>query len=273
MISLLGFLAIEVGVQGEPVDTARLDVMSFNIRYGDAADGPDRWELRRDGVVDRVKAHRPMVFGVQEALGYQVEFIAEHFPDYEWVGVGRDDGKMKGELSAIFMRKGLRMGDRSGTRWISLTPEVAGTLGGDATLPRVFTWVVVRVEGKEILVINTHWDHRSESARLLGAEQISAFADTHPGMRTVLMGDFNCDMSSAPVRKLIEGGFQPLGVQSGPRFTFNAFNPEATGGGLIDHVFYRGALASEGIVVDDSKMKNGRFPSDHFPVLASFVVR
>ncbi len=273
MIWMLGVMAIGFGNEGESTESARFDVMSFNIRYGDAADGPDRWELRRDGVVDRVKAPQPMVFGVQEALGYQVEFIAERFPDYEWVGVGRDDGKMKGELSAIFVRKGLRVVDRSGTRWISPTPEVAGSLGGDATLPRVFTWVVVRVEGKEILVINTHWDHRSESARLLGAEQISAFADNHSGMRTVLMGDFNCELNSAPVRKLIEVGFNPLGIQSGPKFTFNAFNPDATSGGLIDHFFYRGALSSEGVVVDDSKMHNGRFPSDHFPVVASFVLK
>lgn len=263
----------------EQMDTPiPMRAMSYNIRYGDAADGEDRWELRKDGVIDRFKywteSARVEVIGVQEALRYQVDYIAERLPDYEWVGVGRDDGIGKGEMTAIFFRKEFTWNRTQwGVKWISPTPDIAGSIAEGARLPRTFTWSLFSISNSKALVINTHWDHESEAARQLGAEQIAEFAKGYGDIPTILMGDFNCDLDSKPVQHLIDNGFVASKRVRGPSFSFNAFNPDAKSGPLIDHIFWRGKLVSGGLTIDDIKMANGRYPSDHFPVIDPIVFK
>lgn len=252
--------------------------MSYNIRYGDAPDGKDHWDLRKDGVVDRfkywTKYGRAVVIGVQEALMYQVDYIAERLPDYEWVGVGRDDGMTKGEMTAIFFRKGFtRNRSQWGVKWISSTPDLSGSIAEGARLPRTFTWTLLSLNNLKVLVINTHWDHESEAARQLGAEQIVDFANGYGEIPVILMGDFNCELDSKPIQHLIDSGFMISKRTKGPKFTFNAFNPDSKSGPFIDHIFWRGKLESRGLTVDDSKMENGRYPSDHFPIFDPFVFK
>ena len=74
-----------------------LRVMSFNIRYGTASDGENHWDHRREFVVSTIRAFNPDLLGTQETLGFQRDYLAEHLPEYEVLGVGRNDGKADGD--------------------------------------------------------------------------------------------------------------------------------------------------------------------------------
>ena len=81
-----------------------LAVMSFNIRYGTANDGENHWTKRRDMLFAVMRTENPDLVGLQEALRFQIDEILAAVPGYAVVGVGRDDGKAAGEMSAILFR-------------------------------------------------------------------------------------------------------------------------------------------------------------------------
>lgn len=251
-----------------------LTVMTYNLRHAAAPDGVNSWEFRRSLVMDRIRKHSPDVLGVQEALDVQIRELDKEFPDYIRVGVGRDDGITKGEYSAIYFKRerlGLREG---GTRWISSEPEKPGTKGPGANIPRIFSWAeLFTQDGRRILVLNAHWDHQSEPARLLAAQQMRAFVDSRKGIPTLVMGDFNCDPQSKPVQALVAGGRLELAtLQSGPYGTFNGFDPAKVDGEMIDHIAITGEWRFERVEIDRT-IVNGRTPSDHWPVIASVNLR
>ena len=79
-----------------------LRVMTFNIRYGTARDGANRWELRKQHVVTTIREARPHLLGLQEALAFQLAYLRAELPGYASVGVGRGGGE-RGEFSCIMM--------------------------------------------------------------------------------------------------------------------------------------------------------------------------
>src|SRR5688500_8882741 len=143
---------------------ATLRVMSFNIRFGTAKDGPNHWDLRRDLLVDTIRKFDPDLLGTQETLLEQAEYLAEKFPQYDWLGVGRDDAKRKGESVAIFWRKDRFEKLDAGHFWLSEKPDVPGSKSWDTSLTRMATWVKLRdrkAEGpaSQLVWVNTHFDH------------------------------------------------------------------------------------------------------------------
>src|SRR5262245_32702418 len=96
-----------------------LSVVTYNIRYDNPGDGEDRWERRRDEVARLLRDHDPDVVGLQEALRNQLDDLARSLPAYGEIGVGRDDGKTKGEYAAILYRKDRFKVIDSGTFWLS----------------------------------------------------------------------------------------------------------------------------------------------------------
>src|ERR1041385_5194263 len=87
------------------ISQSGLRVMSFNIRYSAAKDGPDAWEKRKGFLLETVKAFAPDLLGMQEVLEDQAEFMQAGLTDCGFVGTGRDDGKKKGEYSPILYNK------------------------------------------------------------------------------------------------------------------------------------------------------------------------
>ena len=81
-----------------------LKVMTFNIRYANPGDGDYTWQKRIPLVKELLQQEQPDIMGFQEALKTQVDGLQELLPGYSWSGVGRDDGKTKGEYSVIFYR-------------------------------------------------------------------------------------------------------------------------------------------------------------------------
>lgn len=262
-------MALAAGMAMTSGDAPReLKVMTYNLRYANPADGPDAWEHRKEALIGLIRKHDPDIFGIQEGLASQVDELRQAFRTHAVVGVGRDDGLRKGEYSAIYYRReriGLREG---GTRWISDTPDVAGSKGPATTLPRIFSWgEFFLAEGGRVLVVNTHFDHQSAPARLLGAQQIRSFVESRPGLPTIVTGDFNCSFGDAPIEHLRERltALRPTSESIG---TFNGFKPDAISGSMIDFIFVNEAFEVLETQIDRTLTPEGRAPSDHFPVIA-----
>jgi endonuclease/exonuclease/phosphatase family metal-dependent hydrolase len=261
-----------------------LRVMSFNIRYGTAADGRHSWEDRRGLVLEVIKEFDPDVLGTQECLKFQADFLEEHLTEYGLVGAGRDDGADAGEMCAVLYRADRFEKLDHGHFWLSETPDSVGSRGWDAALPRMATWVKLRAKGDTLgafLVVNTHFDHagpeaRFESARLLCA-RTHALRD---GLPAIVMGDFNSPADSTAGRPYVE---LLTGVGDSARALVDAYRathpvPEPNEGtfnafrGLIDGARIDWILVTPDIEVLEGDIERRherwRYPSDHFPVSA-----
>ena len=269
----------------EPAPAAApLRLMTFNIRLDTPADSGNAWPHRRDWVAALVRFHAPDALGVQEALAHMLRELDARLPGYARVGVGRADGREGGEFSAILYRTDrLELLD-SGTFWLSPTPEAPGSKGWDAAIERVATWARFRDRrtGCRHLHLNTHFDHIGERAREESARLIRRrLAELGGGLPVVVTGDLNTGPRSAPYRVLtadtVAGG-APLrdafdasrSGHYGPTSTWNAFTaiePERR----IDYVLVSSdvAVLAHAILPD---AWDGRFPSDHLPVVADVAV-
>ena len=262
-------------------DTAALSLMSFNIRCDIAATLPgqaDYWPERVPAVQAVLAEELPDVLGIQEGLEHQLAVIGEALPEhYRMIGHGREGGN-RGEHSCIFYdshRLRLRTWDQF---WLSDTPDVVGsaTWGNDVT--RIATWG--RFEdsctGRELMVVNTHFDHKSELAQLRSAEAIiDHTVSFEPGLPTVLMGDFNADagasraystlVGSGVFRDSWEAATQRLTPEYG---TFPNYKDPVIGESRIDWI-----AVTPGIQVADAAVNTFRlddsYPSDHAPVQAT----
>lgn len=264
---------------------APLRVMSFNIRYDNPDDGPNAWPHRRDRVAGLIRFHEADVVGVQEAEAHQLAELDARLPGFARTGVGRADGRAAGEFSAILYRADRLALLDSGTFWLSGTPEVPGSKGWDTAIERIATWgrFEDRRTGCRHLHLNTHFDHvgeraRQESARLIRRRLASLAA----GLPVVVTGDLNALPGSAPydilTREEMPGAAPPLvdafhatrAPHYGPTATWTEFRAIEPGR-RIDYVMVSPGVAvlSHAILPD---YWEGRFPSDHLPVIASLAI-
>ncbi len=256
-----------------------LTVMSFNIRYGTANDGDNSWEHRKDIVVGMLREKAPTIIGTQECLDFQADYLVAHLPHYRWFGVGREaDGN--GERMAVLYRSDLVSPIDSGNFWLSETPDVPGTSSWNSACNRMATWAkFYHHESKTFFYyVNTHLDHKSEAARQSGAHVLLDFINTLPeNAPVILTGDFNSTaVHSEPYTILTDGGMTDAwGAardQVGPSVTWSAFKaPEPGTNRRIDWILTRGPVAvnrCETVTYN----QGGRYPSDHFPVIAQLHI-
>lgn len=256
-----------------------LNVMSFNIRLNVASDSLNAWPYRKDLAASQVLFHETHILGVQEALHDQMTDLAARLPRFKYIGVGRDDGKMKGEYSAIFYDTSRLQVLKSGTFWLSQSPEVPGSKSWDAAITRIVTWGKFRDRQtqKQFFVFNTHFDHigkiaRAESAKLI-LERVKAYSGNLP---VILLGDFNSKPDDLPIQTITDPANKDRLYDTkalsqtphyGPEGTFNGFGPRETDNKPIDFIFVRkGTRVLKHATLSQSW--GGRFSSDHFPVWA-----
>ena len=151
------------------------NIINYNIRMNTPADSANAWPLRKEKVAGLLKFHLADIFNVQEALPEQVDDLTASFPDFDHVGVGRDDGQRKGEHMAIFFRKSRFEKLADGMFWLSQTPDKPG-FGWDAACNRTVTWIKLKdkLTKKSFYVFNTHFDHRGKIARQESAKLIQS---------------------------------------------------------------------------------------------------
>ncbi len=257
-----------------------LNVMSFNIRYAAADDGANGWNNRRDFVAETIRAHDPDIMGLQEALASQLADLRAALPGYSVVGVGRDDGVAAGEFAPILYRSRRFTLRDQGHFWLSEHPETPGSVGWDAALPRIATWVRLSpadAPDRELLVLNTHMDHQGQRARLESAKLIRRFVETSGQYPLIILGDFNCDPASEPYRALTGGTAAPgpltdaFSTVNDSGGTYHAFTGIALGG-RIDWILFDRRFECL-IASVDRRSSAGRYPSDHFPVAAALRLR
>jgi len=256
------------------VDNQQL--MSINIRYDNPKDGINQWKYRRDELVQLIQYYRPGIVGLQEAEIQQLAYIEEAMPDYGRIGVGRDDGKDKGEFCAImYDTKVYELIDNQ-TFWLSDTPSEV-SVGWDAAMERVCTYgVFMNLETKDtIAVFNTHFDHRGpiacmKSAKLI-LKKIQALPDKEHAV--VVMGDLNCEPQESPIQvlgtQLKDGMSESQSGLYGPEGTFNGFKNDIVITKRIDYIFAKNVEVKSYRHIDDKKNDNNCI-SDHLPILIEF---
>lgn len=259
-----------------PSNSQTTSVMTYNIRYDTQKDGENRWDARKAFLIAQIKFHGPDIIGIQEGLAGQVKYLDKELAGFRYVGVGRDDGKKKGEFSAIFYNTNKFKVIESSTFWLSDTPDQI-SVGWDAAMERICTYALFEYleTGQRIWVFNTHFDHIGKEARKNSAMLIHNRIKSlnKDGLPFILMGDLNLEPDSEPIRYLSQHLNDSKKVSKevvfGPEGTFNNFQFDKPVTRRIDYIFTgkSGIEVQKYAVLSDSK--NLRYPSDHLPV---FVV-
>lgn len=252
--------------------SAPVNIITYNIRYNNPGDGVNAWPNRKDNVKALVKFHDADILCVQEALPEQFDALLAN-SNFEAVGVGREDGKRKGEFAAIFFDKDRFSRKDGGTFWLSETPDVPSK-GWDAALNRVCSWVKLfdKMNKKEFIVFNTHYDHIGVQARINSAILIKQkIQQIAPDLPVVFTGDLNVTPETSAIATiksfLIDAKEVSVEPPYGPDGTFNAFDFNSDLKNRIDYIFVNKKIRVQKFaVLTDSK--NKRYFSDHLPVFA-----
>lgn len=254
-----------------------LDVMTFNIRYGSADDGANAWDLRKGTVVDAIREYGPDIVGTQECLLFQAQYLDDALPGYEHFGVGRNaDGS--GERMEIFYRTDKLAPIETGHFWLSETPDLPGSHDWNSANIRMVSWVrFYRLKSRDFFYyLNTHFDHRSEEARVQAARLLARHIGELPKSSiVVLTGDFNADAERSEAWEILtKHGLSDAWLTTesteGPEVTWSGFQDPSDSVNRIDWILHRGPLSvssCETILYNN----NGRYPSDHYSVQARFV--
>lgn len=267
---LLFFIATPAFSQND----STLNVMSFNIRYNNPADGEHAWPNRKDRVASMIRFHQADLVGLQEVLRGQIDDLEELLPQYNWIGVGRDDGEDGGEFSPIFYKQDRFNVLDAGTFWLSETPEVIGSKSWDAAITRIANWALMQDldSNQEFLFLNTHFDHRGEEARTNSATLIINRIETlAQGRPIIVSGDFNVPPSTAAydtmTSALHDSYLKSSITPHGPEGTFGGFEVGSTANDRrIDYIFVDSSI-NVWRYAALSDQWNGSYPSDHLPVL------
>ena len=268
---------------------------TYNIRNDNQSDfnNGNGWVTRRDYVCQLILFHGFDIFGTQEGKYNQLEDMKERLPGYDYIGVGRDDGKQGGEYAAIFYRTDMFEVLDHGDFWLSPITDCPN-VGWDAALPRICTWGKFRMKdsGFTFIYYNLHMDHigvqaRSESAKLI-LKRVTENPEKLPAM---LSGDFNIDQNNESFKLIDNSGIMSDSYRIADykyitNGTYNAFSPASpTQADRIDHIFLTkdfhvnkyGVLTdvyySESTDAEGNKTQIARCPSDHFPVMITVDVK
>ena len=253
-----------------------LKVISYNIRVGSAPDGDNKWDIRKPASPAMIADQQPDIFGLQEALKMQLDYLEENCPDYDHVGVHRDDGKEKGEVMAIFWNTKTQKMIKWGNFWLSETPEEPSK-GWDAACFRTATWALLKDKryNKKYYYVNTHLDHVGQEARAKGLKLIvDRIDDINPeGYPMILTGDFNVDLGD-PCLNSLKGRMESvrdIAPVTDSLDTFQGFGTGQYGNRVIDYIYESGFTAAPSFETITKTYENIPFISDHYPIVATLV--
>lgn len=303
MVRLFFILLLFVGTFS--INATTFTIATYNIRNANKGDSiaGNGWGQRYPYIAQLIQFHGFDIFGTQEGKYHQLQDLKKAMPGYDYIGVGRDDGKIGGEFSAIFYRTDKFEVLEHGDFWLS-TETSYPNKGWDAALPRICTWGKFKEKksGFVFLYFNLHMDHIGVQARAESAKLILQKVKEQPNhIPVVLSGDFNVDQYSESYNLLNTSGvlkdsYVIADFIYAPNGTFNSFYPDRKTDQRIDHIFLSDdfKVLKYGILTDsyrspknekveseqnsnfpkEAKMKkyDARMPSDHFPVMIEISV-
>lgn len=248
-------------------------LMTYNLRCNTENDKDNWWEYRKEEVAELILRYEPDILGIQEGLHGQVEFLNQKLKYYKYIGVGRDDGKIKGEFTALLYNTNTYKLIQNYTYWLSETPEEV-SVGWDAAMERIVTYgsFVNRQSSDTLHVFNCHYDHIGQEARENSSRLILSLIERNnlQNAQLVVMGDFNArpeDRSITILTESLQDSYTSvLKDPQGPVGTFNNFDPQHQLTDRIDYILVRNLAVQSYRAIDD-KRTNGLYPSDHLPVL------
>ncbi|MFI9170304.1 endonuclease/exonuclease/phosphatase family protein [Streptomyces lincolnensis] len=257
----------------------RLDVMTFNLRFASTTE-PNSWTVRRPVMRALFRREAPHIIGTQEGLYQQLRDIhADLGEHYDWIGTGREGGS-RDESTAVFYDTRRLAPVEHDTFWLSDTPRVIGSNTWGAKLPRIATWVRfrdLRHAGREFYVLNTHFDHIGQYARVRSAALVAErIAGLDPSLPSVVTGDFNAAAhANEAYDTLLRAGFVDTwdtAAERGRRYaTFHGYRPLVPDGDRIDWILTTPGVTTHRASINTFAL-NGQFPSDHLPVQASLTL-
>ena len=247
-----------------------MKIVTFNLRCDPEVDGVNAFAHRKGAILDRIEAEKPDILGFQECRPHMQAFLTAHLLDYGLFG--RDRGGEWTESNPIAFRKDKFALTGMETQWLSPTPFVPGSRYEiQSDCPRIFTHMILQPlsGGSSIHVINTHLDHVSEEARLLGARHLIRYmlgilADRPYPL--LLMGDFNAFPEEACIRELLGHEMLQLTDQTANiEHTFHGYGRVEQP--RIDYILSRDfdRLLPARCWTEE---RNGVYLSDHYPVMA-----
>lgn len=260
--------------------TESIKVMTYNIRCGYCEDSSDvnNWSKRKFLLAYMIKTHNPDLIGLQEAEQFQIKDLVNMLDDYDWYGVGREDGKEKGESAAILFRKNRFELENQNTLWLSETPELVSK-GWDAALNRTLTIVKLKdlKSSKEFYYFNTHFDHIGEKARTESSKLIvNEMNKSTNNLPIILSGDFNYTSKSDGYRiitaTLSDASLISKTESVGGNISFNGFGKEIEPDNKIDFIFVNDKADVLNHTIDTTTY-NGLYPSDHYPVISEIKLK
>ena len=250
-----------------------IKIISYNIRNNNPNDGKDIWENRRETITDFIEKEAPDFLGLQEVNYPQIQYLNSNLINYNFIGVGRDDGKTRGEFSPIYFNESKYNLLLSNTFWLSKTPNNI-SVGWDAAMERICTYGLFeqKNDGSKVWVFNTHFDHIGNVAREKSVDLIlSKIKDlTKDKDQIIITGDFNLSDDSVPIKKL-QNFYNDVNIKmdNNSKFygTFNNFKIDNNYNNRIDYIFYKNfeLIKSSHLHVTTDQ---GRWASDHHPVIA-----
>lgn len=260
-------------------NSQELSVMTYNIRLDVASDGENAWPNRKAYLVSQIQFYAPDIFGTQEGLPHQIQYLNTSLPSYNVIGEGRRGGD-KGEYSAIYYNENKFKVEKQNTFWLSLTPNEVSK-SWDAALPRICTYALFTNNQTQMKfwVFNTHFDHIGVESRLQSVNLILKKIDLEntKNYPVIFMGDLNVTPESTLItnlkRQMNDSKAVTTGIAFGPTGTFNGFQFSKPVSRRIDYIFVsktKNIKVKKYAVLSDSK--DLKYPSDHLPVYVELVV-
>lgn len=251
-----------------------LKVVSFNIRYENNKDGINGWNNRKKDLAQFLTDCQLDIICMQEVVSSQLSFVKQSFPRHKCIGVGREDGKTKGEFTVDSSKFEIL---DSGHFWLSDTLNKPGALGWDAKIPRIVTWARVKhvISNKSIVVINTHLDNLGVMARRKSVDMILDWCNYYIKREPVIIsGDFNDSPSSDAYKMMVKKNnhfvdtFVKAKERSGVQYSYHRFGQLTDSlRKRIDYVFVNKKFKILKIEIPKESCINGYYLSDHNPVI------
>lgn len=248
-----------------------LKIATFNIRYDCGFDGINNFEYRKAHILDKIQNEKPDLIGFQEVLPHVLVWLKEQLGQYTIVGCGRD-ADYQGEANVIAFRKDCFELFGLETFWLSPTSTLPGSrFEKQSICPRICTVALLKHHqmAGPIRFYNTHLDHESSEARVLGMTSILERMnkdDEAFSVPMILTGDLNAEPGTPEIDMIEAAGLLKDYTKEIP-YTYHEYG-NTSEYVKIDYIYLSKAFEVETTTVWDDVV-DGVYLSDHYPVVVN----